>query len=511
MPQTQSIEDLVGSCLVIGFPGTKVTPEVVEQFKRTRAGGVIFFRINFESPEQIRTVIADLDEALGRKLLVCVDHEGGRVIMYRDGITVFPDNHAFGRVACVEEVRKMASIAAKELRALGTDVNFAPTIDVLTSSYSPNIGIRAFSSDSKRVSEMGTAYIEAMQAGGVSATAKHFPGSGHNVIDAHLNLPTVDLGWDEMKAVHLAPFADAIKSGVDVIMSSHPLYPKLDPTPGAMATFSRRIIHDTLRAEMGFKGVISSDDLEMGAIRESIGIGPAAVKTAAAGHDLILSCHDFQAQRDVYTALVAAYKSGVLKTKDLEDSAARVEALRAKRPTRFEGKIGPDPEGAPLAAAIARRAVETIKDPHQLLPLSGENRAAATVVFPRLSDLSKRIMIEADFDDEKKFIASRWPGKAPAIELYGLEVTDAEIEAGVRAATNAKVTVFFCFDAHLHPRQKILMQRLRDVGRRLIIVLMRDPYDRSLFGQRDTGLAIFGFRKCQVEGALSRIFGEPTA
>src|SRR3954464_14046843 len=121
MPQT--LEDLVGARLVIGFPGTKGPPAVFDPFRRTRAGGLIFFRINFESPEQIRKVISDLDEALGRRLLVCVDHEGGRVIMYRSGITVFPDNLAFGRAGSLDDVRKMAGIAARELRALGTDVN----------------------------------------------------------------------------------------------------------------------------------------------------------------------------------------------------------------------------------------------------------------------------------------------------------------------------------------------------------------------------------------------------
>src|ERR1051325_1670588 len=124
MPQT--LEELVGSKLVIGIPGTKVTPEIVQHFKATRAGGVIFYRINFESPQQIRKMISDLESALGRKLLVCVDHEGGRVIMYRDGITVFPDNLAFGHAKKIEYAKQAGAIAAKELRALGTDVNFAP-------------------------------------------------------------------------------------------------------------------------------------------------------------------------------------------------------------------------------------------------------------------------------------------------------------------------------------------------------------------------------------------------
>src|SRR5512140_3773121 len=125
------LEDLVGAKLVIGFPGTKVTPDVVRQFKDTHAGGVIFYRINFESPQQIRQVITDLENALGRRLLVCVDHEGGRVIMYRDGVTIWPDNLAIGQTNDPTLAQRVGEIAAKELRALGTDVNFAPVLDVL--------------------------------------------------------------------------------------------------------------------------------------------------------------------------------------------------------------------------------------------------------------------------------------------------------------------------------------------------------------------------------------------
>ena len=498
-------EDLIGSRLVIGFPGTEVTPEIVEQFRATRAGGVIFFRINFSSPDQIRQVITDLENRLQRRLLVCVDHEGGRVIMYGGGVTVFPDNLAFGRDGRVENVRAMARIAAKELRALGTDVNFAPVVDVLTSGYSPNIGIRSFGSDWKQVAEMGAAYIDELQKGGVSATAKHFPGSGHNTIDAHLNLPTVDLDWREMMAVHVQPFVAAIKAGVDVIMSSHPLYRKLDPAN--IATFSRRIMTDCLRDELGFKGVISSDDLEMGAIKETIGIGVAAVRAVAAGHDLILSCHDFAAQRDVAKALNDAYRGKFLPVAELEESVERVEALRRKRPRRFEGNVGPRPEGALLALDVARHALETIQDPKRLLPLAGNVLGRAAVVFPRLSDLAQRIMIEPALADEKRFIRERWSEPPPDVALYGLDASDDEILSAASAAGKAEATIFFCYDAHLHPRQKLLLDSLRQASRRLVLVSMRDPYDREFLEKDDAGLAIFGWRACQVQVALDKIRG----
>ena len=303
------LAELVGERLVIGIPGTRITPEIVRHFQELHAGGLILYRINFESPLQIKKLIADLEEALGRRLLVTVDHEGGRVIMFRDGVTVFPDNLAVGTAGKIDYARQQGEIEAKELRRLGMDVNLGPVLDVLTEAYSPNIGIRSYGQDWRLVAEMGAARLAAMQQGGLSACAKHFPGKGHAPVDAHLGLPVIPSTWQEMEAVHLKPFVQAIQTGVDLVMSSHPYYPKLDPDPQKIATFSRRIIYDYLRGELNFPGVIASDDLEMGAIKAICPIGEAGVLAAAAGHDLLLVCHDLKAQKEVYDKLLEAYQS----------------------------------------------------------------------------------------------------------------------------------------------------------------------------------------------------------
>src|ERR1700690_1155954 len=285
-----TIEELIGSRLVFGIPGTTITPEIVRHFQDTHAGGLILYRINFESPDQIRKLISDLETALGRKLLVCCDHEGGRVIMFRDGITVFPSNQAIGKTGNTQLARRQGELEGRELRRLGIDVNFAPVLDVLTEAYSPNIGIRAYGADPDLVAKMGAARIAAMQVEEVSACAKHFPGLGPATLDPHLKLPVIQTTWREMEKVHLIPFARAMRTAVHSIMTSHPLYPNLDPAPKTPATFSRKIVHDYRRKGAGYKGVIFSDDLEMGAIREIGSIGEAAVKTAASGHDMILAC-----------------------------------------------------------------------------------------------------------------------------------------------------------------------------------------------------------------------------
>jgi len=504
------LEELVGERLVIGIPGTKITPEMVRHFQELHAGGLILYRINFETPRQIKKLIADLEEALGRKLLVMADHEGGRVIMFREGITVFPDNLAVGTAGKVAYAAQQGEIEAKELRRLGLDVNLGPVLDVLTAAYSPNIGIRSYGQDWRLVAEMGAARIAAMQRHGLSACAKHFPGKGHAPVDAHLGLPVINSTWKEMKAVHLQPFMTAINAGVDLVMSSHPYYPRLDPGPKMIATFSRRIIYDYLRKELNFKGVIASDDLEMGAIKAICPIGDAGVLAAAAGHDLLLVCHDLQAQKEVYYKLLEAYRSKQLSLEELEESAARIKSLKLKREKRFAGgEPGAEKEGAILAARICRESVRVLQDERKMLPLQrGEKRIA--VIFPQFSALNAKIMIEKEILPEKEFLRQEFQkyGLHPEMEIVSMEPTDAEIQGAVHLAKSSDLTIFFCYDAHLYPANKKLLEALQDAAPELVVDLLRDPYDAEFIKEGVACLTDFGWRACQIKAAIERICSE---
>jgi beta-N-acetylhexosaminidase len=501
------LEELVGQRLVIGIPGTKITPEIVRHFQELHAGGLILYRINFETPRQLKKLITDLEEALGRKLLVMADHEGGRVIMFREGITVFPDNLAIGTAGKIEYAEKQGEIEAKELRRLGLDVNLAPVLDVLTEAYSPNIGIRSYGKDWRLVAQMGAARIAAMQRHGISACAKHFPGKGHAPVDAHLGLPVISSTWQEMAEVHLRPFVAAIEAGVDLVMSSHPYYPRLDPGPKMIATFSRRIIYDYLRKELNFQGVIASDDLEMGAIKAICPSGEAGVLAAAAGHDLLLACHDPEAQKEVFYHLLAAYRSKRLPLWELEESVQRIDKLKAKREKRFAGgEPEPEPEGAALAAAICRESVRVLQDEKKLLPLKrGEKRIG--VIFPRFSSFDAKIMIEKEVLQEEEFLRQEFArfGLNPEIQIVASEPTAEEIRKAISLVKNSDLTILFCFDAHLNPADKRLLDALQDAAPELVVDLLRDPYDADYIREGVACLTGFGWRACQLQAAIAKI------
>ena len=505
-----TLEELIGQSLVFGIPGTRVTDDIVRHFKETHAGGLILYRINFESPDQLRKLISDLDHALERKLLVCTDHEGGRVIMFREGVTIFPSSQAIGKTGNTQFARQQGEQEGRELRRLGVDVNFAPVLDVLTETYSPNIGIRAYGEDPDLVAKMGAARIAAMQVEGVSACAKHFPGLGPASLDPHLKLPTIGFTWEEAEKVHLVPFMRAMRTSVHSIMTSHPLYPNLDPAPRTPATFSKRIVGDHLRRKIGYKGVIFTDDLEMGAIQELCPIGEAAVKAIEAGHDVVLSCHDMDAQKKVYAALLDAYQSGRLPLKELEASHQRVEALRAKRAERFAPLPG-TPARAQREWDDAQAVVKSICDQSVTLLKPGpslQSAARTLIICPRVSSMEQKVMIERELLDEAAFAQKRLRplGIDPILHVVNVDATEAEISGAASAAAQAYQPLLFIYDAHMIPSNKRLLEAVQASARRLAIILLRDVYDVEFVKSGILCVTGYGVRICEIDAALKKVF-----
>jgi len=501
-----TLEELVGRRLVFGLVGPDLTDADVRLFRDTGAGGIMLYRRNFETPERFRALIDGLEVAVGRRLLITTDHEGGRIIMLNRGVTIFPDGLAAGTSGNAHFVERQGLIEGRELRRLGVDVNFAPVLDVLTERYSPNIGIRSYGKDPELVGRLGAARIRGMQAAGLSACAKHFPGKGHAPVDAHLGLPVIDSDWAEMHAGHLPPFLAAMAAGVDCIMTSHPLYPRLDPAARMPASFSRLIVTDYLRGEVGYRGVIVSDDLEMGAIGELCPIGEATVRTAAAGHDLLLVCHTEPKQRAAHAALLDAAKSGALPRRDFELAASRLDHLASRRPERYAaGPPRAERDGEPLARAMATHAVTRVTPPAP--GLRARLNGTVVAVFPRLSALADRITVEPAMQREAEYVRGAMAphGVSPDVLVVGVEPAEAEIAAAADKARGADAAVLFLYDAHLYPSNRALLEALQAAAPALAVVLMRDPYDAALLAPGVLGLTAYGWRRCQLEAVLAQL------
>ncbi len=498
-----TLEELVGQKLVFGIEGTRLTQEIIDLFRKTHAGGLILFRRNFDSADALRGLLADLDRALARKILVMVDHEGGRVIHFGEGVTIFPDAQAVGVAGQVEWAERQGQIEAQELRSLGIDLNLAPVLDVVAGERCPAIGTRSYGENPELVSQMGSARIKGMQSQGLWACAKHYPGLGAAELDPHGELPVIRKSWKALKEFDLVPFRKAFEAGVDTVMSSHPVYPEIDSRAWP-ATFSRRLMHDYLRLELGFSGVSLTDDLKMGAISKMTTLAEAVPLAAKAGHDLLLICSDPVSQLKAFESLAGAYKKKDLSESELEASLERLEKLRAKRPERFLKKSVNPEEGKKLARLIAQNAACVLrKIKMKTSPL--------TVLFPDLAPVAKERFVEKEILEPEEFLRQVFRKLGvPFKKIHKILMNpDERMRASIiESVQNEENVLFFCWDGHQFEGTKELLVRLQEKAPSLSVLLLREPRDVRWIGPRTGCATAYGFRVSQVEAALEKMFSE---
>jgi beta-N-acetylhexosaminidase len=278
--------------LVIGIAGTELTAQERDWLQDDACAGVILFSRNFASRPQVAELSQAIREAAPRPQLVCVDQEGGRVQRFRDGYSALPPLETFGRLyaddpaAALALAQEHAWLMASEIRASGVDLSFAPVIDLGRGNRA--IGDRAFSADPQVVAEFTRAYVRGMHAAGMAATLKHFPGHGSVLEDTHFDTAVDDRSLDALRALDLVPFVAGIDAKADAVMMAHVVYPQVAPEP---AGYSPRWINDILRGEMGFRGVVFSDDIGMAAAFSAGGIKARVDAHLDAGCDVVLVCH----------------------------------------------------------------------------------------------------------------------------------------------------------------------------------------------------------------------------
>ena len=281
----------------LGVEGLALTAADRERLLHPSTGGVILFARNFESPGQLRSLTAAIRAMRAPSLLICVDHEGGRVQRFRDGFTAIPAMRTLGELwdrdvaGAAREATRLGHTIARELRAHGVDFSFTPVLD-LDFGASAVIGDRAFHGNPNAVAHLASCLRRGLNAGGCAAVGKHFPGHGFIAADSHVALPVDERTLDALAADDLIPFAVLAKEGLEAVMPAHVIYPAVDPVA---AGFSRIWLQDILRGRLGFDGLIFSDDLGMAGALAAGDIVARAEAAVAAGCDMVLSCNDLAA------------------------------------------------------------------------------------------------------------------------------------------------------------------------------------------------------------------------
>ncbi len=291
--------------LMLDIEGCELSQEEREILRHPVCGGVILFARNYHDPAQLRALTAEIRSLRDPELLIAVDQEGGRVQRFREGFVALPPLRLFGRAydyhpeQALRQAETSAWLMAAEVLAVGVDFSFAPVLDV-DHGNSAVIGDRALHPDPEVISRLARAWVDGMHRAGMSAVGKHFPGHGHVDADSHTDLPLDERGFDEIAATDLVPFRSLVAHGLDAVMPAHVVYAECDPRPAGFSPFWLR---DVLRGELGFDGVIFSDDLSMRAAVEMGDAEERAMQALDAGCDMLLLCNDAPAAVRVLEAL----------------------------------------------------------------------------------------------------------------------------------------------------------------------------------------------------------------
>jgi beta-N-acetylhexosaminidase len=326
----KDIRRQVGQLAIAGFAGYSIPTDLRLLAREFDLGGIVLFARNVEAPEQVSELSRDV-QALASELplWVSTDQEGGRVARLKRSFTVWPPMKTLGRSGDEGLAERFARALAAELRAVGISWDFAPVLDIHTNSDNPVIGDRALSERADEVARLGSVIIRTLQAEGIAACGKHFPGHGDTAVDSHHELPVVDHPPDRIERVELVPFKAAIEANVASIMTAHILIPALDDQ--RPATLSPRIIDGMLKRGLGYQGLVVTDDLDMKAISATYGTAEATVAAIAAGCDVVLLCgQDQGAQVAAIEAVIHAIEDKTLPLKRVEDALARHRRVKER-------------------------------------------------------------------------------------------------------------------------------------------------------------------------------------
>lgn len=325
LPFDENFFKETGNLFISGFDGKKPKGEIVGALKEG-LGGVILFPRNLGLPKEILALTDGLRKAgKAPDLLVGIDQEGGRVARLKEPFTVFPPMSVLGAIGDAELARRVGQVIARELLAVGINLDFAPVMDIAPPDPHDIIGDRSFSPEPQIVSEIGSAFIRGLQEEGVAGCAKHFPGHGATRRDSHVELPEILISRLEMEP-HIAPFKSAVEAGIASIMTAHIRCHSLDKYHPA--TLSSAILTALLRSQLNFAGVIITDDMEMKAVAELMPAEDATALALRSGADMILVCHNLEKTRQLHRYIHEAIRYVLLHPDDILEKLERINRLK---------------------------------------------------------------------------------------------------------------------------------------------------------------------------------------
>lgn len=498
---------MLGQHLFAGFEGTRVTDAFARQVREAKIGNVILFSHNVGSAGDLRRLCAELQdlfrEATGFPAFIAVDQEGGTVSRLGKDFAVVPGAMALAATGDPQNAYDAGLITGRELRATGINFDLAPVADVNSNPLNPVIGVRSYGEDPGNVARFACEMMRGLRDGGVLSCAKHFPGHGDTDVDSHVGLPLVDKPLEALLETELVPFQALIDAGVPAVMSTHILFPRLAPER-VPATMSRKIMTGLLKERMGFRGLVLSDCMMMGAIADHFGSAEGIVQAIRAGVDLVFASHSAALAAEASRRLLSELREGRIDAAELRASTELILKCKSALPPPGEA----DP-GCVGCAEHRRRVLElygqsltAVRLPPGGLPMPGARPLFIGCLPAIPSRVSSPVSAQVPFHEA---LQKRFGGDAfPMSEDPGAE----EIARAAAQAPGHSCVVAGTCNAYLKTGQAGMVRALAASGAPVVCVALRGPYDLAALPPNVCGIAAYAYNDSTLDAVAKLLAGE---
>jgi len=496
-----TLEEKIGQRLFAGFPGTTMNEEFIRLVKEHKVANVILFKHNVENKDQLKKLCADIQTLVkaetGYPAFIGIDQEGGVITRLPQDAVNVPGAMAIAATQSLDLATKAAEITGRELRAIGVQINYAPVADINNNPKNPIIGSRSYGDTAEQVSKFDIATLKGFDNTKIIATAKHFPGHGDTANDSHVSLPLIDKSLEQLRELELIPFKAMIDAGCPSIMTTHILFPQIEPEK-IPATMSRRIITGLLKEEMGFKGLITSDCMEMAAIAEFYGTAKGTAAAMAAGVDVVMISHTVSKVVEAIDEIKKAVAEGKINMEEMDQSVEKILAMKKEYCLEPEGEAGTE-EAFAASQKIREKTITLVSGQ---IPDLGDKP-----VFIGCADYRSGMVSNVEINDTTSagFMAGRIGGdsyvttKSPDAE---------EISKAVEYAKGHTSIIVNTYNGHLFEGQMNLVKAMSELNIPMILIALRNPYDLVDLPAHVAGIAAWDYSNETLETLIPFVKGE---
>ncbi|ADK80291.1 beta-N-acetylhexosaminidase [Sediminispirochaeta smaragdinae] len=488
-------DELIGNVFMLGLPSSVLDDVGKDVLAAVRPGSVILFSRNIVDREQVARFIEEITTFLGYKPLIAIDQEGGIVTRLKKGFTVSPGAMALAATGDPHNAYLAGKLLGQEMKAVGIDWNLAPVVDINSNPLNPAIGIRSFSENADVVIAYASQFAAGLEKSGILTCLKHFPGNGRVQVDPHLDMPSLDISREALFRNEMLPF---LSIPAPSWMPTHIYVPTLQSRREAV-TVSREVLTGLVRDKLKYKGLLVSDDLNMGGVAHVLRADDLAVETLAAGMDMISFCDNPEKQLMAASAVAGRVARDEVFAERVRQASARVKTMCSLR-DRADGSrsslVDFEANGRKMDF-ISLKSVRLVKNEEQAVPLCSVDN-----VFTMRS--SRLVLIE-EGSEGIPAVASRAAEKLSCpLSIYERTITDAEA-AVLKRQAKGKSNLIFTENAHLEPSLVRFIEDLAQISGRLVLVALRNPYDTDIAGIQNA-VASYGYTAAQQEGVMRLLF-----